>query len=321
VQYFLEEAFMALVIPKETYSGKIYNVQLGSGAKAVTIGGANALPFLGFEGTFPNKPAVALEVMDTTPDDWPETLKKALGNEAANPVQWAKFCQKNGADMVALRLMGTHPDQKNKTPEEAAKTAADVAAAIDIPLIILGCGHVEKDTQVLQAVAAATRGKNCAIGKAVEENYKTIAAAAMANDHKLIAMSQLDVNLAKQLNILLTQMGFDKERIIMDPMSSALGYGLEYTYSVMERIRLAALLQNDAMMQTPIVCDIGANVWKVKEAMAADAEMPEWGGLEDRALAWECVTASAMITAGADMLIMRHPGAAAKAKEFIAELM
>jgi len=312
---------MALVIPKETYSGKIYNVQLGSGAKAVTIGGANALPFLGFEGTFPNKPAVALEVMDIAPDDWPETLKKALGSEAANPVQWAKFCQKSGADMVALRLMGTHPDQKNKSPEEAAKVAADVAAAIDIPLIILGCGHTEKDTQVLQAAAAATRGKNCAIGKAVEENYKTIAAAAMANDHKLIAMSQLDVNLAKQLNILLTQMGFDKERIIMDPMSSALGYGLEYTYSVMERIRLAALLQNDAMMQTPIVCDIGANVWKVKETMAADAEMPEWGGLEDRALAWESVSASAMITAGADMLIMRHPGAAEKAKELIAELM
>jgi acetyl-CoA decarbonylase/synthase complex subunit delta len=217
--------------------------------------------------------------------------------------------------------MGTHPDQKNKSAEEAAKTAAEVAAAIDIPLLILGSGHVEKDSQVLQAAAAATRGKNCAIGKAVEENYKTIAAAAMANDHKLIAMSQLDVNLAKQLNILLTQMGFDKERIIMDPMSSALGYGLEYTYSVMERIRLAGLLQNDAMMQTPVVCDIGANVWKVKETMAPDAEVPEWGGLADRALAWESLTASAMITAGADMLIMRHPGAAAKAKEMIAELM
>ncbi len=312
---------MALVIPKESYSGKIYNVQVGSGAKAVTIGGASALPFLGFEGTFPNKPAVALEIMDIAPDDWPETLKKAIGGNAATPVQWAKFAQSSGADMVALRLMGTHPDQKNKSADEAAKVAAEVAGAIDIPLIILGCGHVEKDTQVLQAAASATRGKNCAIGKAVEENYKTIAAAAMANDHKLIAMSQLDVNLAKQLNILLTQMGFDKERIIMDPMSSALGYGLEYTYSVMERIRLAALLQNDPMMQTPIVCDIGANVWKVKETMAPDAEVPEWGGLEDRALAWEAVTASAMLTAGADMLIMRHPGAAAKAKEVIAELI
>jgi acetyl-CoA decarbonylase/synthase, CODH/ACS complex subunit delta len=312
---------MALVIPKETYSGKIYNVQIGTGAKAVTIGGASALPFLGFEGTFPNRPAVALEIMDIAPDEWPETLKKAIGGAGSDPVAWAKFCQQNGADMVALRLAGTHPDQQNKSPEEAAKVAADVAAAIDIPLIILGSGAAEKDSQVLQAAAAATRGKNCAIGKAVEENYKTVAAAAMANEHKLIAMSQLDVNLAKQLNILLSQMGFDKEKIIMDPMSSALGYGLEYTYSVMERIRLAALLQNDPMMQTPILCDIGSNVWKVKETMAPEEDMPEWGGLEDRALAWEAMTASAMVTAGADMLIMRHPGAAAKAREVIAELM
>ncbi len=312
---------MALTIPKESYTGKINAVQLGSGAKAVTIGGASALPFLAFEGSFPHKPAVAMEVADIAPSDWPDTVKNALGAAASSPVQWAKFCEQNGADVVALRLIGTHPDQQNKSPEEAAKTAAEVAAAINIPLIILGSGHVEKDTQVLQAAAAATRGKNCTIGKAVEENYKTIAAAAMANDHKLIAMSQLDVNLAKQLNILLTQMGFDKERIIMDPMSSALGYGLEYTYSVMERIRLAALLQNDPMMQTPIVCDIGANVWKVKETMAPDSEVPEWGKLEDRALAWEAVTASAMITAGADMLIMRHPAAVAKAKELIAELM
>jgi acetyl-CoA decarbonylase/synthase complex subunit delta len=312
---------MALTIPKETYSGKIFNVQVGTGAKAVTIGGASALPYLGFEGTFPHRPAVALEIMDIAPDDWPETVKKAVGGAASSPVQWAKFCQQNGADMVALRLMGTHPDQQNKSAEEAAKTAAEVAAAIDIPLIILGSGHAEKDSQVIQAAAAATRGKNCAIGKALEENYKTMAAAAMANDHKLIAMSQLDVNLAKQLNILLTQMGFDKERIIMDPMSSALGYGLEYTYSVMERIRLAALMQNDPMMQTPVVCDIGANVWKVKETMAPESEVSEWGSLEDRALAWEAVTASAMIASGADMLIMRHPGAAAKVKELISELM
>ena len=312
---------MALVIPKETYSGKIYSVQLGTGAKAVTIGGASALPFLGFEGSFPNKPAVALEVTDIGADDWPETVKKTVSGVASSPVAWAKFCQEQGADVVALRLIGTHPDQQNKSPEEAATTAADVAAAVDLPLVVLGSGHIEKDTAVLQAVAAALRGKNCTIGKAVEENYKTVAAAAMANDHKLIAMSQLDVNLAKQLNILLTQMGFDKERIIMDPMSSALGYGLEYTYSVMERIRMAALLQNDPMMQTPVVCDIGANVWKVKETIAPVSEVAEWGPLEDRALAWESVTASAMITAGADMLIMRHPGAAAKVKALIAELM
>jgi len=312
---------MALTVPKENYTGKIYTVQIGTGAQAVTIGGATALPFLRFEGSFPNKPALALEITDSAPADWPETVKKAIGGAASSPVQWAKFCQQNGADMVALRLMGTHPDQQNRSAEDAARIAGEVAAAIDIPLILLGSGHAEKDGQVLQAAAAATRGKNCAIGKAVEENYKTVAAAAMANDHKLIAMSQLDVNLAKQLNILLTQMGLDKERIIIDPMSSALGYGLEYTYSVMERIRLAALLQNDQMMQTPIVCDIGEQVWKVKEAIAPESEAAEWGALEDRALAWEAVTASAMLVAGADLLIMRHPGAVIKTKETIAELL
>jgi len=208
---------MALVIPKESYSGKIYNVQLGSGAKAVTIGGASALPFLAFEGTFPNKPAVALEVTDIAPDDWPETVKKAVAGSASKPGAMGEVLSAERRRCGRAPADGTHPDQKNKSADEGAKIAAEVAAAIDIPLIILGSGHVEKDTQVLQAAAAATRGKNCTIGKAVEENYKTIAAAAMANDHKLIAMSQLDVNLAKQLNILLTQMGFDKERIIMDP--------------------------------------------------------------------------------------------------------
>lgn len=312
---------MALAVPKETYSGKIYEVQLGTGSKAVIIGGATALPFLGFEGAFPHRPAIALEVTDISPDDWPETVKKAIGDSGKSPSAWAKFCQAQGADIIALRLIGTHPDQENKSPEEAAKVAAEVAAAVDIPLMVLGSGHAEKDSKVLQAAAAAVRGKNCAIGKAVEENYKTIAAAAMANDHKLIAMSQLDVNLAKQLNILLTQMGFAKEKIIMDPMSSALGYGLEYTYSVMERIRQAALLQNDPMMQTPIVCDIGMNVWKVKETMAPESDAPEWGSLEERALAWEVITASGMLASGADMLIMRHPASVGKVKELISELM
>jgi len=216
--------------------------------------------------------------MDIPPDDWPETLKKAIGSAGSSPAQWAKFCQQSGADIVALRLMGTHPirrtREQRKPPRWRLRSPLRSISSRYPRQRACGEGHA--------GAPGSCRGntrKNCAIGKAVEENYKTIAAAAMANDHKLIAMSQLDVNLAKQLNILLTQMGFDKERIIMDPMSSALGYGLEYTYSVMERIRLAALLQNDPMMQTPIICDIGANVWKVKETMAPDAEVPEWGSL------------------------------------------
>src|SRR3990170_4676265 len=313
---------MAFTIPKENYNGKVYEVELGVGERAIKIGGESTLPFLSFEGEMPNRPSIAIEIQDLPPSDWPDTVKKVYEKVSGNPVTWAKYCQDElKADAVALRLISTHPDQKDTKPEDAAKLVSEVLNAISIPVIILGSEHIEKDIQVLKTVAETAKGKNCIIGKAQEENHKTIAAVAMANEHKLIAMSQLDVNLAKQLNILLTQMGFVKERILTDPMSSALGYGLEYTYSVMERIRLAALLQNDPMMQTPIVCDIGANVWKVKETMAADAEVPEWGSLADRALAWEVVTASAMIAAGADMLIMRHPGAVAKAKEAIAEVM
>jgi acetyl-CoA decarbonylase/synthase complex subunit delta len=195
-----------------------------------------------------------------------------------------------------------------------------VLEAINVPLIILGSNHAEKDSAVLVAVAEAAKDKNCLIGKAQEANYKTIAAAAMANDHKLIAMSELDINLSKQLNILIGQMGFDKERIVTDPMSSALGYGLEYSYSVMERIRLAALTQNDATMQPPIMADVGLYVWKIKEAQASEADLPEWGALQERSIAWEGVTAVSFLVSGAEVLIMRHPAAVEAVEKFISEM-
>jgi acetyl-CoA decarbonylase/synthase complex subunit delta len=171
------------------------------------------------------------------------------------------------------------------------------------------------------AVSEAAKDRNCVIGKAQEANYKTIAAAAMANNHKLIAMSELDINLSKQLNILITQMGFDKERLITDPMCSALGYGLEYTYSVMERIRLAALTQNDATMQPPMVGDVGMYVWKVKETQAPESDLPQWGSLGERGIAWETVTAGSLMIAGSELLIMRHPEAVRAVEKFIDELM
>ena len=312
---------MAFTIPKENYNGKVYEVVLGVGERAIKIGGESTLPFLSFEGEMPNRPSIAIEIQDLPPSDWPDTVKKVYEKVSSNPVAWAKFCQDElKADAVALRLISTHPDQKDTKPEDAAKLVSEVLNVISIPVIILGSEHIEKDIAVLKTVAETAKGKNCIIGKAQEENHKTIAAVAMANEHKLIAMSQLDVNLAKQLNILLTQMGFVKERILTDPMSSALGYGLEYTYSVMERIRLAALQQNDGAMQPPLVCDIGKNVWKTKETIAAEAELPEWGSLEERGIIWEAMTAAGMIMAGANLLIMRHPKAIELTKKLIEEL-
>ena len=312
---------MAFVPPKETYSGKVYPVHIGTDPKGVAFGGENVLPFHTFEGATPNKPVIALEIQDVPPIDWPEEVQKPYYDVSNDPVSWAKFCQDIlRAQAIALRLMGTHPDRENRSAEDAAKTVRDVLASIDVPLIILGSNHTEKDASVLVAAAEAAKDGNCIIGKAQEANYKTIAAAAMANNHKLIAMSELDINLSKQLNILITQMGFEKQRIITDPMCSALGYGLEYTYSVMERIRLAALAQNDVTMQQPILADIGMYVWKVKETQASEADVPHWGSVEERGVAWEAVTATALLMAGAELLIMRHPKAAEAVQSVIEEL-
>lgn len=312
---------MSFVVPKESYSGKVYEVSIGT-EKVVNFGGEGMLPFLSFDGAVKNRPLIAYEVQDIPPDDWPETVKKAYEGVSNNPVDWAKYCQdKLGAKAIALRLIGTHPDRLDRSPDEASKIVKDVLAAVTVPVIILGSNNADKDALVLAAVAQAASGRNCIIGKAQEANYKTIVAAAMANNHKLIAMSDLDINLSKQLNILITQMGFDKERLVTDPMCSALGYGLDYTYSVMERIRLAALTQNDTTMQQPLLGDVGMYVWKVKETQAAESDLPLWGSLEERAVAWEAVTACSFMIAGAEFLIMRHPKAVEALEKFIDELM
>jgi acetyl-CoA decarbonylase/synthase complex subunit delta len=312
---------MAYVAPKESFTGKVLSLTIGSDVQR-TFGGENSLPFHLFEGDIPNRPLIASEVQDVPPDDWPETLRKEYESVKDDPVKWAKYCEEElSARAIALRLVGTHPDNKNLSAEDAVKTVSEVLSAIKSPLIILGSNHAEKDSEVLVKVAEAAKGKNCVIGKAQEANYKTIAAAAMANGHKLIAMSELDINLSKQLNILITQMGFEKERLITDPMSSALGYGLEYTYSVMERIRLAALAQNDAVMQPPMIADVGMYVWKVKEAQAPVETLPEWGSVEERAVVWEALTGTSLLLSGAEFLIMRHPRAVALVERFVDEMM
>lgn len=310
---------MSFVTPKESYNGKVLSLDFGKDDKAVVIGGDTSLPFLTFEGEVPNRPLIAYEIQDIAPDDWSDTVKDAYKDVSGDPVTWAKYCQdKLGAKAIALRLISTHPDRENRSAQDAAKTVKDVLSAISVPLIILGSNNIEKDSTVLVAAAEAASGYNCIIGKAQEGNYKTIVAAALAHNHKLIAMSELDINLAKQLNILITQMGFDKSRLITDPMCSALGYGLEYTYSVMERIRLAGLVQNDATMQPPIIGDVGIYVWKTKETTAPDVE--GWGTLNERGIAWESVTATSMLMAGANLLIMRHPKAVETLNKVIEEL-
>jgi acetyl-CoA decarbonylase/synthase complex subunit delta len=299
---------MTFVVPKESYNGKINQIVLGPEGKTLQIGGNEVLPFLAFEGKVNTAIPIALEIADIVPDDWPENVTEHYRDVISDPAKWARFCQDEfKPDMICLRLIGTHPDRGDKSPEEARKTVEAVLSAIDIPLIVFGSNAVEKDADVIKTCAEPLANTGSIIGKAQEKNYKVFAAVANAFQLKLVALSDLDINLSKQLNILLTQAGFDGSNILIDAMPSTLGYGLEYTYSVMERIRLAALQQNDTMMQMPMIADVGDVTWKVKESKAPQEEQPAWGDASRRGVLWESITAIAFVMAGGDLVIVRHP--------------
>lgn len=313
---------MGLQIPKEKWTGKVREVKFGATSeeggtrsKNIILGGVSTLPFLYFEGEMRN-PVIAMEVMDVVREDYPELVKEAFGDALNSPGEWAKTCeQQHGAEAICLKLEGTNPEEEDKSPEEAAGIVKEVLKAVSVPLLIYGCGSDEKDAKVMQAVSDATKGERCLLGLAEEERYKSIGVASMANDHGIVAFSNLDINLAKQLNILLTDFGVKPENIVMDPLQAGLGYGLEYSYSVIERVRLAALM-GDQMLQMPILCDTSL-AWNARESKQAN---PEWGDEQLRGPFWEATTGISAITAGADMLIMRHPKAVKMVREAVEEL-
>jgi CO dehydrogenase/acetyl-CoA synthase delta subunit len=311
---------MAFQAPVETSTAKIRELTLGT-KKTVTVGGQNALAFHSFEGTLPNGPRVAMEVYDTTPTEWADELKSVLGDVWGDPVAWAKKCEGEfGADLICLQLAGTDPNGANRSVADAVATVKAVLDAISVPLMVYGSGNVEKDAELLKAVAEATQGKNVVIGLAVEENYKSVGAAAMGFGAKVSGETPIDVNMAKQLNILLTNLGVSLDNLLIDPSTGALGYGLEYCFSIHERIKLAALKQNDAMLQAPTIANLAKEVWRAKEAKISQAEAPQWGDGRKRGIMWETLTATAVMMAGADILIMRHPEAVQLIKKTIAEL-
>jgi len=311
---------MAFDLPVETTKGKIREVVLGAGDKAAKAGGENVLPFHLWEGEMPNKPLVAAEVLDEVGELVP-ALEKALGEVKGDPVAWAKKAQDEwGVDAIALFLTSTDPKATDAPPEAAAETVAKVADAVSIPVIVYGTEDLDKDAEVMKAVASKTEGKNVVLGPAKEENHKTIGAAAIGYKQDVAAMTPIDVNLAKQLNILLTNLGMEADKLIIDPTTGALGYGLEYTYSVMERLKIAALYQDDSMTQMPLLANIGQQAWKAKEAKSSEEEYPEWGDPEKRGIMWEAVTATALLMAGADLLILRHPESIRLVKQLIADL-
>ena len=312
---------MAIETPRINYTGSIRPIILGAGDKSVTVGGETCYPFYIFEGEMPNLPRIAMEVYDAPPVDWPEEALAPYKDVLNDPVAWAKKCINDyGAELLCLQLVSTDPNDADRSAEEAARTVKKVAEASSVPLIVWGTGNLEKDTDVLRMVAEVCQGKHLVLGPLVEGNYKKIGAAAMAYKHTIIASTPLDVNLAKQLNILMGNLGISDSELIMDPLVSSIGYGIEYVYSVMERIRMAALTQQDEKLQFPLICNIARETWKTKEAKVAEAEDPKLGNTAKRGITLEAMSAMLLLLAGADILVMRHPEAIKLIREMIADL-
>jgi len=308
-------------IPIEKWTGKIREVKLGGGKrKEILVGGENTLPFLSFEGSIPHPPRVAIEIQDKEPTGWSPSLLSAWGDAVKDPAAWAKKAAGFGAEIIVLRLASAHPESGNTGADEAKKTVDKVLAAVDLPLIVLGPGVAEKDNTVMAAVSDAARGQRIGIGNCEEKNYRTIAAVCISDGHVAIAKSPLDINLAKQLNILLTDIGVPADSIIMDPDTGALGYGLEYALSIRERIRLAAL-GGDAMVNMPIISHVGVEAWRQKESKASQGVPPAWGSVEERGLAWEELTAITVINAGSNIVSLLHPKSVERIKATIGKLM
>jgi len=304
---------MTLEIPKDKWSGSVLEVTIGATAaeggtrsKAITVGGETTMPFIHFEAATPHKPVLALEVKDYRPGDWSALLLEEWGEAANTPDAWAKAAEEAGADMLLLALSLTGPDGNPNTAEAAEKAVKSVLQASGLPLLVYGPGQAEIDNELLVAVANASAGERIALGLCEDKNYRTIVATAMANGHLVVARAPMDVNLSKQLNILIKDAGLPIDRILMDPTTGALGYGIEYGYSVMERLRLAAL-RGDAMTQSPMVVHVGFETWKTKESKVGDDVPETWGDWKERAIAWETVTAITLLEAGADIIILRHP--------------
>ena len=293
----------------------------GTRGRTCRIGGATAMPFHLWEGEMPNPPLVAMEVFDVVNEKYPAVLRGVYGDLLFHPAEMAKVCvEKHGAELISVRLDGTHPEKGNRTPDQAVEVVKSVLAAVDVPLIVTGHNHFDKNNEVLKAVAAAAAGENLLLNWVEQNNYRTLAGAAMGYGHCVVSQSPIDVNLGKQLNILLTNMDLKREQLVMDPMTGAMGYGLEYCYSVMERIRLTGL-NGDPMLALPMIVSPGQECAKIKELRASEQAMPIWGDLGRRAVLWELTTAMTLLYAGADILIMYHPEAAAALKRAIARLM
>jgi len=293
--------------PVEAYTGVVREVTIGKGNKSLKIGGENILPLHFFDqGSNPNPVKFALEILDMKPEDWPEHAVEPYRDVISDPVSWAKKCQSFGVDAVSLFLVSTDPAVKNAPADKAAELAKKVAEAITVPLIVYGSGDEKKDVEVLSKVAAVCDGMNLLIGPVLKENYEAVGKAILDHGHTAIAQSPLDINLLKELNVKLSKI-FPPDRIVTDPLSSALGYGMEYSFSLIERVKQIGVITKDSMTMMPIIANLGVECWKTKQAKEN----------KKQGLLWEGMTALSLLLAGANILVLRHPETLKLIKETI----
>ncbi|MDP7636208.1 MAG: acetyl-CoA decarbonylase/synthase complex subunit delta [Phycisphaerae bacterium] len=312
----------------EKWTNRIRTVTIGATPEeggtrggTVTVGGETTLPFLMFEGEIPNRPIVAGMIADVVPDGWPEVLKNAIGDVINSPAEWAQKCvEEFKVDVISLKLIGADPAGANRSAAEVAETVKAVLEATDVPLIFWGCGDEEKDNEVLMECSHAAKGERCLIGSATETNYRTLGAIGTADKHKVIAEAPVDINIGKQVNILLQDAGFSLNDVVMCQTTAALGYGFDYVYTIFERVRIAGL-KGDDLMALPQIANVAWEVWKVKEAIQDEDILTGWGSLAQRGPLWETTTAIGYLHAGADILTLAHPQSIAAVRLAIDEMM
>lgn len=292
----------------QKFNAKINAVTVGTGDKAVVIGGNSTFPFYTFDNPTENAPKIGVEITDMGLDDFAPGIRAYYEGCTTMAEIAKKAAAMEGGDFVVLNLDGGDPNGANKSTEELIAVVKEVAEAIDCPLVVEGCKNVEKDAELLPKVAEALQGRNIIVLSEKEENYKAIGAAAgLAYGQIVGAESADDINLAKQLNVVTTQLGVDAKKIVMNVGTATVGYGYEYVVSTMDRIKGAALSQNDNMLQMPIITPVASETWGVKESVASEADMPEWGSEDERGIDMEVMTAAADLAAGSDAVILRHP--------------
>jgi len=310
---------LAFEFPKQPYSGKIGTTTIGTGKGALTLGGEESYPFYVFEGKMPNPPKIAMEIWDYDPSkDWPAAAVEPFKDVISSPEAWAKKCVKDyGADLIVLQMKSIDPNGMDRKPDEAAAVAKKVIDAVNVPVVVWGTANNQKDEEVLKKISETCQGKNVSLSPVEEGNHKGVGASALAYGHIIVASSPIDVNLAKQLNILLGNLGVATNKIVVDPTTGGLGYGLEYSYSVMERIRMAALTQEDDKLQIPMISNVGNEIWKCKEAGQSIEDAPTLGDPEKRGILMESVAAACYLMAGSDVVILRHPESLRLVRAFI----